>query len=531
MDPSPDVPASAGRADSAGDGTHLDGKGANAGSEVALASIRLDPPAEQAESEGGRLRGHSSSGPRRFHRSASRSHSRLEAPSHHHHLHHHHRKDDEPEQEHDPHADGYSTGGRKKRRRRRNAKEALAPTAAPTAEQVFHVLMYNTPKETLGAVTRAGMAKSMLPWPHLFLLAFLAGVMLSMSNLSGFVVGGGFAGSFPITDPTGTVVNRVGAQAIWAKFLHGAIFPIGLVLIVLAGSELVTGNVMYLSAAMLAGRAPILPTYGRMGMAWLGNFAGSVVTAFLLAYLPSIMSSGSQWDYLASVADKKLNDGWGSVVLKGLGCNWLVCMALWCNLTAQDIISKIVAIWMPIAVFFWIGWEHVVANFFTLPLALMEGATGSSGFGEILAWNIIPATVGNFLGGSLFIFCQWLIYGERRTAGLVKVSAEQQRNLFRGVQPPKGARRAMRKAATSPQFKIELHPSDIADSANPHRATNRGLMPIERRAIATATQHYGVSEAENSQSYSSASDHSPMPSPMASPRLEPHRLPAGKLQV
>lgn len=197
----------------------------------------------------------------------------------------------------------------------------------------------------------------MLPWFHLFFLAFNAGVMLSMSNLSGFVVGGGVSQAFAVSgsDGSGTVSESIAPQAIWAKFIHGAIFPVGLVLIVLAGSELVTGNVMYLSAAVLAGKAPKWPALGRLGMAWLGNFVGSVVCAFLLAYLPKIMHSGPQYTYLASVAHKKLAREWGATLLKGVGCNWLVCMALWCNLTAQDIISKIVAIWMPIAVFFWIG--------------------------------------------------------------------------------------------------------------------------------------------------------------------------------
>jgi hypothetical protein len=123
--------------------------------------------------------------------------------------------------------------------------------------------------------------------------------------------------------------------------------------------------------------------------------------AYFLCYLPEMLHSDPQLSYIRSTALKKMSTGWGSIFLKGVGCNWLVCLALWCNLTAQDTVSKIVALWVPITTFVLIGWEHSIANMFTLPIALMEGVSGHH-FGDALAWNLIPVTLGNIVGGALF---------------------------------------------------------------------------------------------------------------------------------
>lgn len=143
----------------------------------------------------------------------------------------------------------------------------------------------------------------------------------------------------------------------------------------------------------------------------------------------------------------------------------------------------------------------------------MEDATGTDGFGEILAWNIIPVSLGNLIGGAAFAFAQWFIYGEHSVVAPVKVGQSQQLKLLEHLKPQGGSR--MRRAARhTKELRIELHPSDIADSANPHRATGRGLLPIERRTVATVQEQF-----QSGDTSASESDHSPMPSPMASPVL------------
>lgn len=167
---------------------------------------------------------------------------------------------------------------------------------------------------------------------------------------------------------------------------------------------------MYLSVAWASGKCTFRAALRNLALVWLSNLAGSVFIAYFLCYLPEIVHSDPQASWMRNVALKKVNTGWGAVFLKGVGCNLLVCLALWCNLTAVDVVSKILALWWPISVFLWIGWEHCVANFFFLPIVLMEGMNGET-FGDVLAWNLIPVTLGNILGGLLFAMGQWTIYG------------------------------------------------------------------------------------------------------------------------
>jgi len=145
--------------------------------------------------------------------------------------------------------------------------------------------------------------------------------------------------------------------------------------------------------------------------------------AFLLIWLPELLHGDAQLSYLRTVALKKMNTGWGSTLLKGIGCNWMVCLALWCNLTAGDTLSKIVACWLPISAFVWIGWEHSIANMFTLTIACYEGVPGKN-WGHALAWNLIPATLGNIIGGLLFTAGQYLAYGDYARPNLAALATK-----------------------------------------------------------------------------------------------------------
>jgi len=274
------------------------------------------------------------------------------------------------------------------------------------------VTAYNTPKEALIGVVKAGMAKSILVWWQIVLLGFNAGLFLGMGNLAGAYIGGGFTGSTIARDASGGVAFVYPGSPALARFMHGIIFPIGLVLIVLAGSELLTGNIMYLTAAWLTGKCSTRSVLRNWSLTWVANLAGSCFCAYFLTYLPEIMHTSPQLDFLQSVSDKKMSAGWGATFLKAIGANWLVCLSLFCNLTAHDVVSKVVAIWMPIATFVWIGWEHSIANMYLIPLGLMEGLPSGRHFGDFLAWNLIPVTLGNVLGGAAFAWGQWMIYGE-----------------------------------------------------------------------------------------------------------------------
>jgi formate/nitrite transporter len=183
---------------------------------------------------------------------------------------------------------------------------------------------------------------------------------------------------------------------------------------------------MYLTSAFLSGRCRFRSVAFSLSLGWLGNFLGAVVCAYFLGYFPGLLSSDPQAAFVLAAASKKLSAGWGSVFLKGVGCNWLVCIAMWLQLACLDGVGKLLAIWLPIATFIWLGFEHSVANMSLLSLSLwMQG--GSSGstaggtavmysFGDVLFSNLIPATFGNIVGGALFAAGQWLAYGTQTPA-------------------------------------------------------------------------------------------------------------------
>lgn len=206
---------------------------------------------------------------------------------------------------------------------------------------------------------------------------------------------------------------------------------------------------MYMSTAWVSGKIKFKYIPRNLIIAWFANFAGSLFCAYFLGYLTQMVHVAPELTYLTKVATKKMSTGWGSIFLKGIGCNWMVCLAIWSNMTAQDVAGKILAMWMPIATFAWISWEHCIANQFLLPLALMEGVPGKDVVsrtgtqraatrtrssvmarahillvalfccccccqGDMIWHNLIPATLGNTLGGLIFAMGQWAVFGQHQ---------------------------------------------------------------------------------------------------------------------
>jgi formate/nitrite transporter len=205
------------------------------------------------------------------------------------------------------------------------------------------------------------------------------------------------------------------------KFFTGAVFSVGLMLVVIAGAELFTGNNLMLMSAF-DGRVP----FGRVLYKWIvvyvANFIGSVLMAWLI--LGSGLWKGGNFATgvtALKIANAKVNLAWGEAFIRGILCNVLVCLAVWMALAATNIIGRIWAIFFPIMTFVALGFEHCVANMYFIPLGIfLKGSEAAAVAGislDNLTWggfvfnNLIPVTLGNIVGGSLVVgLLYWLVY-------------------------------------------------------------------------------------------------------------------------
>jgi formate/nitrite transporter len=200
----------------------------------------------------------------------------------------------------------------------------------------------------------------------------------------------------------------------FTKFMSGAVFSVGLMLVVIAGAELFTGNNLMVSSAML-GEISFGTMLRRWGVVFFANFIGSILVA-LLFYYSGLWKTGDGALGVSAVktAYNKVTLSFGEALIRGIGCNWLVCLAVWMALASRHTIGKIFAIFFPIMAFVAIGFEHCVANMYFIPTGmLLAHGTSVAGLAGLdigqLNWvnflwkNLLPVTVGNVIGGVVFV--------------------------------------------------------------------------------------------------------------------------------
>jgi formate/nitrite transporter len=206
---------------------------------------------------------------------------------------------------------------------------------------------------------------------------------------------------------------KAGAPIGLEKFVFGAVFPVGLIIVVIAGSELFTGNVMFMTLGVLDGTASAGGLAKNWVISWIFNFVGALFVAYVLAFMGGIVPADPTNAIAAkaiAVSEGKVKLDFMTAMIRGIGCNWLVCLAVWLANASDDVIGKIVGIWFPIMAFVCIGFEHSVANMFFIPLGLFLGAKGVT-WSTIIVGNLIPVTIGNIIGGAIFVACiYWYTY-------------------------------------------------------------------------------------------------------------------------
>ena len=260
---------------------------------------------------------------------------------------------------------------------------------------------YVKPADVVGNMVEAGATKAKLSVKQLLLRGVVSGALLGVAT--SLAVGASVQTGFPI----------VGAL----------LFPVGFVMIVLLGMELVTGSFALLPVAAVSGRV----TVGEMLRNWiwvfLGNLLGSLGYAVLLAI---VLTNGGASEpnaigqAIVKIADAKTlgyaavgSAGILTVFVKAVLCNWMVCLGVVMAMVSTDVIGKIVGMWLPILIFFAQGFEHSVVNMFVIPAGMLMGAKATAI--DWWVWNQIPVTLGNLVGGSVFTGLA-LYYSYRKSA-------------------------------------------------------------------------------------------------------------------
>jgi formate/nitrite transporter len=246
----------------------------------------------------------------------------------------------------------------------------------------------NTPSEVITIVNKLAKNKGSYSLNKTLVLAFLAGAYIAFGGLLAIIIGGG---------SPGIAAENPGL----AKFLFGAAFPLGLILVVVVGAELFTGNNAYFIPNVINKKQSITEVLKNWSLVYVGNFIGAVFVAYVITHLTHLVSGNPYAASVESIATSKTSHTFLVTFLKGIGANWLVCLAVWQGMAAKDTTGKIIAIWIPVMAFVAMGFEHSIANMYFIPLAIFEGADIT--WTTFIVKNLIPATIGNIVGGGVFV--------------------------------------------------------------------------------------------------------------------------------
>lgn len=259
------------------------------------------------------------------------------------------------------------------------------------------------PAETLDALMKAAELKASMPLKTIIIFGIFAGVYIAFAG-----AGANMASFNLLANPETFGLGKI---------LSGTIFTVGLMLVVLGGAELFTGNTTMI-AAVAEKRITASSMLKNWIIVYICNFIGGALIAFMVYYSGGLNAgNGLLGAMTVKIASGKVNLEFGQALVSGIMCNWLVCMAVWLSTGAQTTIGKIFSIFFPIWLFVTAGFEHSVANMFFIPAGIF--ASGNELFVSLsgvsqdvlsnLNWsgmlinNLFPVTIGNIIGGSVCV--------------------------------------------------------------------------------------------------------------------------------
>ncbi len=260
---------------------------------------------------------------------------------------------------------------------------------------------YNSPDKILESIRGAAKAKGAYPLAKFLVLAMMGGAYISLGSMVAIIVAGGMQGV--ASSNPGLV-----------KLIFGALFPLGFILVTLAGAELFTSTTAITSVGLFSKEQSLGKMLKTWTFSYAGNFVGALIVVYLLGNGSHIFAKDIYQNFIFSIAEHKLENPFMTTFIKGIGANWLVCLAAWLAYSAKDVGGKVIALWFPVMSFVALGFEHSIANMFFIPLAQSFGADIS--WGAFLTKNLLPATLGNIVGGVLFVgMGYWFIFGDKES--------------------------------------------------------------------------------------------------------------------
>jgi formate/nitrite transporter len=267
------------------------------------------------------------------------------------------------------------------------------------------------PAEMAKRAEYIGVGKAEAPFLTTFTLAVLAGAFIALGAVFATTVAAGTSGTWPFGV---------------TKLLIGLVFCLGLILVIVGGAELFTGNNLIVMA-WASGKVTTAQLLTNWGIVYLGNFVGSVGTALLvLVSKQYTFGGGAVGEAALGIASGKISLGFLQALALGVLCNTLVCLAVWLTFSARSTIDKIAAILFPITAFVAAGFEHSVANMYFVPVALLIKGfdpsfarqvmnTADLTWGAFMLRNLLPVTLGNIIGGSVLVAAvYWSVFLRRQ---------------------------------------------------------------------------------------------------------------------
>lgn len=255
---------------------------------------------------------------------------------------------------------------------------------------------YYSPKEITQKFAESATYKSNIPITKFIVLAILGGAFIAFGGLLSVMVAGGIPG-----------IGQSNPGIV--KFIAGALFPVGLIMVSITGADLFTSDCAAFTFQRLSKQSTITLFFKYLILSYLFNFVGTQIVAFLLSSNVGLLDHDPWYTYLSNYTNAKVNQDFLKVFLKGVGANWLVCLGMFMGYSAKDIIGKCIGIWIPVMLFVTLGYEHSIANMFFIPTAIYSGIDIT--WGDFVINNLIPATLGNFVGGALFVgLVYWYLF-------------------------------------------------------------------------------------------------------------------------
>ena len=248
-------------------------------------------------------------------------------------------------------------------------------------------MSFKDPKAITVAGAATGATKAGLSPMKAIVAGFLAGAYIGFGGLLAIAVSSGLKPETWGTLPT---------------LFTGAVFAVGLILVVIAGSELLTGNMALVPLAVMRRQASFKALLGNFTWVLLGNLVGALFVAYFMGVQTGVLTAKLPLERLTAIATSKAvtETDW-QIFLRAVGCNWLVCLAVWMALGADDVGGKILAIFFPIMAFVAIGFDHVIANMFFIPAAIFAHVDGITWGGALRNW--LFAGLGNLVGAGVFV--------------------------------------------------------------------------------------------------------------------------------